>query len=92
MMSVYDEMARIEAARHKANSRLPRRQRIEAELDQWEYTVPEAAEVLGEHPKTVYRRIRDGEIKASRRSPRKTRIYYTDLAAYIAKESGKKSG
>jgi excisionase family DNA binding protein len=91
-MSVYDEMARVEAARHKANSRLPRRQRIEAELDQWEYTVPEAAEVLGEHPKTIYRRIRDGEIKVIKRSPRQTRIFYTDLAAYIVGEGGKKSG
>ena len=91
MMSVYDEMARIEAARRKAMSRLPRRQRIEEELNQWWYTVPEAAEVLGEHRKTIYRRIRDGEIKANRPSPRKTRIFYTDLAAYIDREGGNKS-
>ena len=52
--------------------------------------MPEAAEVLGEHPKTIYRRIRDGEIKAYRRSPRKIRIHYTDLAAYMIKEGGKK--
>lgn len=91
-MSVYDEMARMEAARRKANSRLPRRQRLEEELDQWWYTVPEAAEVIGEHPKTTYGRIRRGEIKAHRPSPRKTRIYYTDLAAYLFEESGRKSG
>jgi len=81
-------MARIEAARRRAMSR---RERIEAELDQLWFTVPEAAEVLGEHPKTLYRRIKNGEIKANRPSPRKTRILYTDLAAYIAQESGGKS-
>jgi excisionase family DNA binding protein len=64
MMSIYDEMARMETARRKANSRLSRRERIEEELDQWEYTVPEAAEVLGEHPKTIYRRIKNREIRA----------------------------
>jgi excisionase family DNA binding protein len=90
MMSIYDEMARMETARRKANSRLSRRERIEEELDQWEYTVPEAAEVLGEHPKTIYRRIKNREIKATKRSPRKTRILSTDLAAYIVQESGKK--
>ena len=84
----FDDIARLERAQRRAMSR---RERIEEDLDQWEYTVPEAAEVLGEHPKTIYRRIRDGEIKAYRRSPRKTRIHYTDLAAYMIKEGGKKS-
>ena|SRR5829696_1369152 len=92
MMSAYDEIARIEAAQRKANSRLPRRLRLEEELDQWWYTVPEAAEILREHPKTIYRRIRRGEIKASRPSPRKIRIFYTDLAAYMVGEGGKKPG
>jgi excisionase family DNA binding protein len=65
---------------------MSRRERIEDDLDQLWYTVPEAAEVLGEHPKTIYRRIKNGEIRANRPSPRKTRIFYTDLAAYMIKE------
>jgi len=82
-------MARIQAARRRAMSR---RERLEDDLDQLWYTVPEAAEVLGEHPKTIYRRIKNGEIRANRPSPRKTRILYSDLAAYIDKEGGEKSG
>jgi excisionase family DNA binding protein len=84
----FDDIARIERAQRRAMSRLERR---EEDLDQYEYTVPEAAGVLDEHPKTIYRRIRDGEIKAYRRSPRKTRIYHTDLAAYMNKRAGRNS-
>jgi excisionase family DNA binding protein len=88
MMSAYREIARIQAAQRRAMSR---RERIEDDLDQLWYTVPEAAEVLGEHPKTIYRRIKNGEIKANRPSPRKTRILSADLAAYLDKEGGEKS-
>ena len=69
---------------------MTRRERIEFDLEQEWYTVPEAAEELGEHPKTVYRRINRGEIKATRRSPRKTVIHYTDLAAYMSEDTEKK--
>ncbi len=51
------------------------------------YTVPEAAEILKEHPKTVYQRVRAGGIRASRPSPRKTRIHKQDLLAYLRKRA-----
>jgi hypothetical protein len=38
---------------------------------------------LEEHPKTVYRRVREGVIRASRPSPRKTKIHKQDLVAYL---------
>jgi excisionase family DNA binding protein len=60
-----------------------RRKAIEDHLAQNWYTVPEAATLLEEHPKTVYARIRAGEIRASRPSPRKTRIHKQDLVAYL---------
>jgi excisionase family DNA binding protein len=60
-----------------------RRADIEASLDKDWYTVEEAAKVLGEHPKTVRKRVREGEIKASRPSPRKTKIHKRDLADYL---------
>ena len=47
------------------------------------YTVKEAAQLLGVHPKTVRKRVREGEIKASRPSPRMTRIHKRDLADYL---------
>jgi excisionase family DNA binding protein len=86
------ELLRREKLRRKYLSGLTRRERIEEDLEQEWYTVREAAEELGEHRKTTYRRIRNGEIKADTRRPRKTRIHHTDLAAYMTKESGRKSG
>lgn len=64
------------AAREKA---------IKESLPKEWYTVPQAAAFLGEHPKTVYQRVRNGEIRASRPSPRKTRIHREDLIAYTRK-------
>jgi excisionase family DNA binding protein len=84
----FDDIARLERARRKSRTR---RERIEEGLEQEWYTVNEAAEELELHPKTVRKRIRDGKLKASRPSPRKTRIHYTDLGAYMSKEGGKKS-
>jgi len=84
MGNPYNEVMLLEAARRRAQRGLSRRERIEEDLEQEWYTVPEAAEKLGEHPKTLYRRIRNGEIKVDKRRPRKTRIHYTDLAAYMS--------
>ena len=56
---------------------------IEGSLRQDWYTVPEAAAILEERPKTVYRRVREGAIRASRPSPRKTKIHKQDLVAYL---------
>jgi excisionase family DNA binding protein len=81
MGNPYDDAIKFERAWRKG---MTRRERIEDDLEQEWYTVPEAAEELGEHPKTLYRRIRNGEIKADTRRPRKTRIHYTDLAAYMS--------
>jgi excisionase family DNA binding protein len=78
----FDDIARLERARRKYRTR---RERIEEDLELVWYTVPEAAEELGEHPKTTYRRIRNGEIKADTGRPRKTRIHHTDLAAYMSR-------
>ena len=82
---MYDDVMRFEVARRKASRRLSRKERIEDELEQEWYTVDEAAEELDMHPKTVRKRIREGKLKASRPSPRKTRIHYTDLARYLSK-------
>jgi excisionase family DNA binding protein len=84
----FDDIARLEKARRKHRTR---RERIEDGLELEWYTVPEAAEELGEHRKTTYRRIRNGEIKADTRRPRKTRIHYTDLAAYMSQRAKKDS-
>jgi excisionase family DNA binding protein len=81
-LSGYDDIARLERARRRAMSR---RELIEEDLDQEWYTVDEAAEELDLHPKTVRQRIREGKLKASQPSPRKTRIHYTDLARYLSK-------
>lgn len=78
-------------ARHKYLAGLTERERIEEGLEQDWYTVAEAAEILGEHKKTVYGRIKRDEIKAARPSERKTRIHYTDLAAYMSKVGGQNS-
>jgi excisionase family DNA binding protein len=82
------ELLRRQRLHRKMVKGMTLRERIEEELDQFWCTVPEAAEELGEHPKTVYERIRRGEIKATRQSPRKTRIHYTALAAYMSKRTG----
>ena len=84
MGNPYNEMMLLEAARRRAQRGLSRRERIEEDLEQEWYTVDEAAEELAVHPKTVRKYIREGKLKASRPSPRKTRIYYTDLARYKA--------
>jgi excisionase family DNA binding protein len=63
-----------------------RRALIEASLDQEWYTVGEAARVLGEHPKTVYKRIQNRELSVSQPSPRKIKIHRSDLAAYLSQE------
>jgi excisionase family DNA binding protein len=85
MGNPYNDVALYYAAQERARKRtMTRRELIEDDLEQEWYTVPEAAEELGEHPKTLYRRIRNGEIKADKRRPRKTRIHYTDLAAYMS--------
>jgi excisionase family DNA binding protein len=81
-LSAYDDIARLERARRRAMSR---RERIEEDLEQEWYTVDEAAEELDLHSKTVLKRIREGKLKASKPSPRKTRIHYTDLARYLSK-------
>jgi len=83
----FDDIARLERARRKHRTR---RERIEDGLEQEWYTVNEAAEELDLHPKTVRDRIHKGKLKASRPSPRKTRIHYTNLAAYMIKEGGEK--
>jgi excisionase family DNA binding protein len=64
---------------------MSRRELIEEDLEQEWYTVDEAAEELDLHPKTVRKRIREGNLKASKPSPRKTRIHYTDLARYLSR-------
>ncbi len=85
------ELLLQERLRRKSVKNMTRRERIEFDLEQEWYTVAEAAEELEEHPKTVYRRINQGEIKAVRPSPRKTRIHYTDLAAYMSKDARRNS-
>lgn len=85
MGNPYNDPALFYAAQERARKMtMTRRELIEDDLEQDWYTVPEAAEKLDEHPKTLYRRIRNGEIKADTRRPRKTRIYYKDLAAYMS--------
>ena len=88
MGNPYDDAIRFERAWRKG---MTRRELIEDGLELEWYTVPQAAEELGEHPKIVYRRIRNGEIKASRPSPRKTRIHHTDLAAYMSRPAKRDS-
>lgn len=46
------------------------------------YTVPEAAELMDMHPKTLYRWIREGAVKDSGPSPRKKRVSSNDIARY----------
>jgi excisionase family DNA binding protein len=90
MGNPYDDVMRFEAAREAARIRSRRglslRERIEDDLEQEWYTVDEAAEELDLHPKTVRARIREGKLKASRPSPRKTRIHYTSLTSYLSKQ------
>ena len=82
----YNDPALFYAAQERARKRtMTRRELIEDALEQEWYTVNEAAEELGLHPKTVRKRIRERKLKASRPSARKTRIHYTDLAAYLSK-------
>jgi excisionase family DNA binding protein len=50
------------------------------------YTVKEAAQLFQVHPKTVYKWVREGEIKADRPSPRTTRIHKRDLLAYLRRD------
>jgi excisionase family DNA binding protein len=88
MMSAFDDIARLERAQRKY---MTRRERIEDGLELEWYTVDEAAEELDLHPKTVRSRLREGKLKASRPSPRKTRIHYTDLAAYMSRLAGSNS-
>ncbi len=85
-MGTFDDVARLENAIRRGKTR---RERIEDGLDQEWYTVLEAAEVLDEHPKTLYERIRKGEIVADTRRPRKTRIHYTDLAKFMSQDRKK---
>jgi excisionase family DNA binding protein len=82
MGNPFNEAMRVEAAKRRAFSELPLRIRIEEDLEYEWYTVDMAAEELDLHPKTVRKRIREGKLKASRPSERKTRIHYSDLAAY----------
>jgi excisionase family DNA binding protein len=64
-----------------------RRAAIEQRLSKDWYTVPEAAKLLKEHPKTVYARVRTREIRASRPSPRKIRIHKRDLVEYLMRSA-----
>ncbi len=63
-----------------------RRTAIEKGLPSEWYTVPQAAAILKQHPKTVYERVRRREIRASKPSPRKTRIHKTDLVNYLLRQ------
>ena len=64
-----------------------KRDAVEAALHKDWYTVPEAAAIIYQHPKTVYKRIRAGELKANRPAPRKTRIHKHDLVNYLMKQA-----
>ena len=88
MGNPYKDVMQAEVARRMALSGLSRRERIEEDLGQEWFTVKQAAEELGLHEKTVRNHIHEGKLKASRPSPRKTRIYYTDLAEYMDKNVG----
>lgn len=46
------------------------------------YKVPEAAELMDMHPKTLYKLIRKGEVKDSGPSPRKKRVSSNDIARH----------
>ena len=58
---------------------------IESTLAKDFYTIAEAAEILEVHRKTIEGWIRSGELKATRPSPRKTRIWKSDLVAYLVR-------
>jgi excisionase family DNA binding protein len=77
-MSFLDALRR--SAEHQA-----RIQQIESSLDKDFYTVAEVADILNVHRKTVEGWIRGGELNATRPSPRKTRIWKSDLVAYLAR-------
>jgi excisionase family DNA binding protein len=80
-MSLWDELAG--AAAHQARSR-----RIEDSLTKDWYTIAEVADLLKVHRKTDESWIKGGQLKATRPSPRKTRIWKRDLAVYLAKRDG----
>jgi excisionase family DNA binding protein len=77
-MSFWDQLGDVAA--HQA-----RIQQIEGSLTKDWYTVAEVAELLNAHEKTVRGWIRGGQLKATRPSPRKTRIWRSDLVAYMAR-------
>jgi excisionase family DNA binding protein len=87
-VSAFDDIARLERARRRNMSR---RERIEDDLEQEWYTVPEAAEELRQSTKSVYKLIRNGELDYSKPSPRKTLLHFSDLAKYLSKKGGKNS-
>lgn len=48
------------------------------------YTIQEAAEILGCHPKSVFRYIREGRLVATKISTRGTRISKSALESFIS--------
>jgi len=77
-MSLWDQIS--DGVAHQA-----RIQQIESTLSKDWYTIAEVGELLNVHRKTVEAWINGGQLKYTRPSPRKTRIWKKDLAAYLAR-------
>jgi excisionase family DNA binding protein len=48
------------------------------------YTVRQVAELLSMHRESVYREVREGNLRAERLSPRRMRIPASELERYVA--------
>lgn len=51
------------------------------------YTVREAADLIGCHPKTIFRFIREGRLTAVKIGPKSTRISYISLKYFLESKS-----